>query len=313
MNLLSQVLIANLVLITGAVMAASLVARGGLADESSAGMVLALAIGLTVAVNVLMLQNRFRPLEELVEAMENADLRRPSSSATYTPANQSAVEVERLSSTFHKMLERLEAERRRSSRIALAAQEEERARVARDLHDEVNQSLTGLLLHLEAARSKAPPELAAELDEIRNLANGAMEELLRLARQLRPSALDDLGLKAALAGLVEQIDRQSELDGRFEASGDFTDLESDVEIVAYRIAQEAISNVVQHSEANAFELKLSRAGSGLEMTVTDDGHGIMGAGHGHGIPGMQERAILVDGEVELDTHAQSGTTVRLRI
>jgi two-component system sensor histidine kinase UhpB len=96
-----------------------------------------------------------------------------------------------------RMLRRLEAERRRTSSAALRAQEEERTRVARDLHDEVNQALTGVLLRLEAARERAPAELKPELAQTRALANQAMEELLSLARQLRPTALDDLGLKAA--------------------------------------------------------------------------------------------------------------------
>ena len=114
-------------------------------------------------------------------------------------------EVERIELAFLRMMRRLEAERRRAGSAALQAQEEERARVARDLHDEVNQSLTGLLLRLEAAREAAPPELEAELAETKALANQAMRELLSLARQLRPTALDDLGLAAAIAGQVEQL------------------------------------------------------------------------------------------------------------
>ena len=113
--------------------------------------------------------------------------------------------MERIELAFLRMMRRLEAERRRAGSAALQAQEEERARVARDLHDEVNQSLTGLLLRLEAAREAAPPELEAELAETKALANQAMRELLSLARQLRPTALDDLGLAAAIAGQVEQL------------------------------------------------------------------------------------------------------------
>ena len=118
-------------------------------------------------------------------------------------------EVERIELAFLRMMRRLEAERRRAGSAALHAQEEERARVARDLHDEVNQSLTGLLLRLEAAREAAPPELRAELAETKALANQAMRELLSLARQLRPTALDDLGLAAAIAGQVEQLARRA--------------------------------------------------------------------------------------------------------
>ena len=117
-------------------------------------------------------------------------------------------EVRRLHRTFDAMVDRLEAERRHGASAALEAQERERTRVARDLHDEVNQALTALVLRIEALRTKAPPGLSQELADARAVASQAMEELLTLARQLRPTALDDLGLKAALAGLVEDIGRQ---------------------------------------------------------------------------------------------------------
>ena len=106
------------------------------------------------------------------------------------------------------MLERLESERRRSGELVLEAQEEERRRVARDLHDEVNQALTALLLRIEAAAQDAPPELQDELAETKQLANQAMGELLDLARQLRPTALDDHGLVAALRTHVRDHDRR---------------------------------------------------------------------------------------------------------
>ena len=170
---------------------------------------LGFAIALTVLVNVYLLQRRFGPLERLVDQMERADLSRPGANLREFEPPAGPEEVARLHFAFRRMLERLEAERRRASSAALAAQEEERARVARDLHDEVNQSLTGLLLRLEATRRHAPPELADELAEVRAVANQAMEELLTLARQLRPTALDDLGLKAAVAGLAEETERQT--------------------------------------------------------------------------------------------------------
>src|SRR5919202_211420 len=138
--------------------------------------------------------------------MERADLARPG--ANLPPVGDGRggpEEVDRLNHAFRRMLLRLEAERRRTSSAALTAQEEERARVARDLHDEVNQSLTGVLLRLEAAREAAPPELEGEIAETKALANQAMGELLSLARQLRPTALDDLGLAAAIEGQVGRL------------------------------------------------------------------------------------------------------------
>jgi two-component system sensor histidine kinase UhpB len=213
------------------------------------------------------------------------------------------------------MLERLEAERRRASSAALNAQERERARVARDLHDEVNQSLTGLLLRLEATRRNAPPELAHELAETRALANQAMEELLTLARQLRPTALDDLGLKAALAGHVDEIGRQTEIETGLEADGNFHGLPSDVQLVAYRVAQEALSNAVRHSGAESIVVRLASDDGTLELTVADDGRGFSfdQATGGLGMGGMRERALLVGGELNVESRPEIGTRIRLRV
>ena len=213
------------------------------------------------------------------------------------------------------MMRRLEAERRRAGSAALRAQEEERARVARDLHDEVNQSLTGLLLRLEAAREAAPPELEAELAETKALANQAMRELLSLARQLRPTALDDLGLAAAVAGQVEQVSRSGAISAELVEEGDFSDLDDDVQLVVYRVAQEALSNAARHSEAGRIEVGLRRAGDGVELDVADDGRGFAfdESERGLGIAGMRERALLLGGELTIESRPGRGTTVRLRV
>src|SRR6476620_9849155 len=230
-NLLTQVLVANLLLMVAAVVAAGLAGNPSLdlGSQPELALVLGFAVALTILVNVFMLQRRFRPLERLVDEMERADLSRPRANLrSAADGRTDPEEVARLQLAFRRMLERLEAERRRTSSAALAAQEEERARIARDLHDEVNQSLTALLLRLEAARVKAPVELAHELADTKALANQAMEELLMLARQLRPAALDDLGLKAALGGHVKELGRQGRIKADFEAHGDFSALPSEI-------------------------------------------------------------------------------------
>src|SRR5919106_2729260 len=223
-DLMTQVLLVNLLLIVAAVVAAVVAANPNvdLGERPEAGLVLGFAIALTILVNVVLLQRRFRPLERLVDQMERADLSRPGANLRAMESPGGPEEVERLHQAFLRMLQRLESERRRTSSAALDAQEEERARVARDLHDEVNQSLTALLLRLDAVRANAPYELARELDDTKALANQAMEELLTLARQLRPTALDDLGLKAALAGHVDELDRSTGVRAGFEAEGDFS-------------------------------------------------------------------------------------------
>jgi two-component system sensor histidine kinase UhpB len=222
--------------------------------------------------------------------------------------------VERIELAFLRMMRRLEAERRRAGSAALAAQEEERARVARDLHDEVNQSLTGLLLRLEAAREAAPPELEAELAATKALANQAMRELLDLARNLRPTALDDLGLAAAIAGLVERLGA-GEVDAAIEIEGDFSDLSDDAQLVVYRVAQEALANAARHSGAEHVAVTLRHGAEEVELSVLDDGRGFAfdEADRGLGIGGMRERALLVDGELTLESRPGAGTTVRLTI
>jgi two-component system, NarL family, sensor histidine kinase UhpB len=186
--------------------------------------------------------------------------------------------------------------------------------VARDLHDEVNQSLTGLLLRLEAVREAAPPELEPELAETRALANRAMEELLSLARQLRPTALDDLGLAAAITGQVDQLER-SGLAAELATEGDFSDLDDDVQLVVYRVAQEALTNAARHSEAKRIAVSLRRNGDGVELQVADDGHGFAfeQSERGLGIAGMRERALLIGAELTIESRPDHGTTVRLSV
>src|SRR5215218_6048154 len=280
-----------------------------------------LVIGLALVVLALALalvreRRRLRPLEDLVEAMEKVDL---SSPRPLLPASIDGVgeteEVARIELAFLRMMRRLEAERRRAGSAALHAQEEERARVARDLHDEVNQSLTGLLLRLEVAREAAPPELEAEISETKALANQAMNELLSLARQLRPTALDDLGLAAAIGGQVEQLGR-GEIEARLAVDGDFSDLDDDAQLVVYRVAQEGLNNAARHSGAKRVEVRLrGTEDGGVVLEVADDGRGFAfdESERGLGIGGMRERALMVGGELSIESRPDAGTTVRLEV
>jgi two-component system, NarL family, sensor histidine kinase UhpB len=277
-------------------------------------IVLALVV-LALAVALVRERRRLRPLEDLVEAMEKVDL---SSPRPLLPASIDGVgeteEVARIELAFLRMMRRLEAERRRAGSAALRAQEEERARVARDLHDEVNQSLTGLLLRLEAAREAAPPELEDELAETKALANQAMGELLSLARQLRPTALDDLGLAAAIEGQVGRLG--GEIETSLDVGGDFSDLGGDAQLVVYRVAQEALSNAARHSGAGRVEVRLRRTDTGgVTLEVADDGRGFAfdESERGLGIGGMRERALLIGAELTIESRPDSGTTVRLDV
>jgi two-component system sensor histidine kinase UhpB len=285
----------------------------------AAGTVLLLALAaaaLSLLVNRAVLNRRFTPLEKLIEDMEKVDLSR---AGPVVPTSIDGVaetrEVERIELAFLRMMRRLEAERRRAGSAALRAQERERARVARDLHDEVNQSLTGLLLRLEALREDAPRQLEPELAETKALANQAMRELLSLARQLRPTALDDLGLAAAIDGLVDQLGR-GDFETGFEADGHFSDLPTDAQLVVYRVAQEALSNAARHSDARRVSVRLRRLeDQGVALEVADDGSGFAfdESEGGLGIAGMRERALLIGGDLTIESRPNQGTTVRLKV
>jgi len=141
-----------------------------------------------------------------------------------------------------------------------------------------------------------------------------MDELLTVARQLRPTALDDLGLRAAIAGLVEQLDLPG-LTAGFACSDDPSGLDPDIQLVIYRVSQEAIGNAVRHSGASRIDVSLARTGDAFELVVTDDGSGFTfeQSTSGLGLGGMRERAILVGGDLDIESRPDRGTTVRLSV
>jgi len=311
----TEVLLLNAAMVAIATAGAALVTGFSSDHIEQLLLIAAVAVAITCLLNVAILRRRFTPLEAVITEMEKVDLARPGANLpAWIDGVAETEEAERLELAFLRMMRRLEAERRRSSNAALAAQEEERARVARDLHDQVNQSLTGVLLRLEVARSEAPPELAAEIEETSRLAHQAMDELLTVARQLRPTALDDLGLRAAIAGLVEQLDLPG-LSAGFTCEDDPSSLDPDIQLVIYRVSQEAIGNAVRHSGADRIDVSLSRNGDRFELTVRDDGSGFSfdQATSGLGLGGMRERAILVGGELDVESRTGHGTVVRLLV
>jgi two-component system sensor histidine kinase UhpB len=314
-TLLTQVLLVNLLLIAAAVVAASIAANpdSSIEDGGALGLVLGFALAAAVAINVYLLSRRFEPLEAVVEEMESADLSHPGL-ASRQPELDGPEEVQRIHRAFREMLARLEAERREGASTALRAQERERARIALDLHDEVNQSLTAVLLLIEALRRKADPQLEPDLAETSAVASQAMEELLRIARHLRPTVLDDLGLEAALATLVEETAARSGVAAAFESEADLAAVSDDVQLVTYRVAQEALSNAVQHGSPRRIAVRLGGSGGSVLLDVVDDGAGFIPGdnGSGLGIAGMRERALLCGGTLEVASAPGAGTRVTLR-
>jgi two-component system sensor histidine kinase UhpB len=312
-TLLTQVLAVNTALVALTAFVAALVARDQLKDATSTEglLLIALAVFGVILLNSILLRRRLEPMGRLVETMSSVDLTTPGKRADVS-AN-AAEEVRRLSADFNRMLERLEHERRESGRAVLRAQEVERSRIAQDLHDEVNQALTAILLRLSATIQTAPAALQEELRESQALVTQAMEELLHLARELRPTALDDHGLVPALTSQVASFGDRTGIRSNFRRHGSVPNLSDEEQLVIYRVTQESLSNVAQHSGARHVDVELSFVGRTV-LRVRDDGHGFRTNGNGRtrlGVSGMRERALLVGGHLSIFSEPGDGTTIEL--
>jgi two-component system, NarL family, sensor histidine kinase UhpB len=315
MKLSRQILAVNAALITATVLAASVAARLRVEDAGSRrqSLILVAAILATVLVNGIVLRRRFAPLESLIDTMERVEVAEPGVRAW---AEADSEEVRRLHNAFNRMLDRLEEQRRQASEAVLRAQEAERGRLARDLHDEANQSLTGVLLRLRAIEHDAPAELRPELRATAEAASMAMDELLRLARELRPSALDDHGIGAALRTQVDGFARQTGIAAALEVAPDVGELGADEQIVVYRVVQEALNNVARHADAQTVNVELTRSDGRKVLRVTDDGRGFNDAVSEHdglGVTGMRERARLAGGRLRVRSRPGAGTVVELTL
>jgi two-component system, NarL family, sensor histidine kinase UhpB len=275
--------------------------------ESQAVIIIA-GFVVSVTVNLVVLRRLVSPLRRLTTTMRSVEPLEPGRRLVVVHAD---AEVEALSTAFNDMLGRLERERRESGRRALAAQEQERQRVARELHDEVGQVLTGVMLELEQAAKSGGN---SQLDTAREAVRHALEEVRRIARELRPEVLDDLGLQSALRSLCTaaaahdglRVERRLEL-------GDAA-LSPEVELVVYRIAQESLTNVLRHSGASEVLVALGSVDGGVRLVVRDDGRGLPAdAAVGGGITGMRERALHIGGQLSVSTVDGGGTEVRLDV
>jgi two-component system sensor histidine kinase UhpB len=193
-------------------------------------------------------------------------------------------------------------------------QEAERARIARELHDEVGQTLTGVMLQVEGLAALIPDQLREQLDELRETARHGTEEVRRIARRLRPEALEDLGLQSALSALVARVAEQAHFDVSKHLEPRLR-LSQQQELVVYRVAQEALTNVARHAGAAHVELRLDRDDGNAVLCVQDDGRGVRSAdlGSSSGIRGMRERAMLIGARLDIAPRRERGTEVRLII
>jgi two-component system sensor histidine kinase UhpB len=270
--------------------------------------VLAVGLGAMLALNFALLRRALSPLERLRAFMRGADPLRPGARA---PIDDAVPELRAVTETFNEMVARLEAERRDSAGRALAAQEGERLRIAQELHDEVGQRLTAVMLQLDGLSQLRE---GSALEEAREEVRQTLEEVRLIARRLRPEALDHLGLTSALAALTNSLRGAGGVAIKRRIDPSLPVLPSDVELVLYRVAQEALTNVARHAHCEEAWLTLRRVEGGVELEVVDAGNGFHAGvvAEGAGIRGMRERALLVGATLELLSAPGAGTIVRLR-
>jgi two-component system sensor histidine kinase UhpB len=313
-SLLVQVLSVNLLLVAGTAVVALIALQPSIGNALGGRemLVLGLALVATLLGNWLLLRRRFIPLDRLISSMEQIDLASAHQQLAACDRVDSA-EAHRLEAAINRMLARLEGSRREAGRAAVQAQERERRRIAQDLHDEVNQALTAVSLRLQASIEHAPDELRRELTETKRLAGQAMEELLALARQLRPAVLDDLGLLPALKTQVRDFADQTGIQAAFNVRGPVAELAPEQQLVVYRVTQESLSNVAQHSGASKVDVELSFE-DGTHLKVADDGCGFTERREGGlGLSGMRERARLAGGQLSIWSWQDQGTRVELTL
>ncbi len=277
------------------------------------------AAGLLISfvVNRWVLQRALEPLDRLQNAVD--DVRSGAVDVRVTLGDFSDERFDRLGETFNQMLTQLEQvalEQQNLSRLILQAQEEERYRLARELHDEAAQALTSLLVRLRLLeRAQDPAEAQKRVQELRELTAQALEEVRRVALDLRPTILDDLGLAPALEWRVDEFNRLDGIQAHFASAGMDRRLPRPVELTLYRVGQEALSNVGRHAAATEVRVRLVRHADAVQLEVADNGCGFdpnLSADPGRrslGLLGMRERMGMIGGTLEVITAPAAGTRI----
>jgi two-component system sensor histidine kinase UhpB len=309
-SLVTRVFLANAAVLTVSVLAIAL-SPASIPSPTSlqAVVILAAGLGVVLLVNLFVINRALSPIDRLARAMAHAE---PLHPGERVPLLHGESDVLGLTVAFNDMLARLEDERRLSVRRSLHAQEEERRRLAQELHDEIGQTLTAVVLQLDRLARDAPPPLGDEAAEARESARDSLKDVRRIAHSLRPEALEELGLANALDALCDRITEQGGLAVERQLEP-LPPLDEERELVVYRVAQQAMTNALMHARAGRCLLMLGTAEQSLVLRVSDDGVGMRDARPGAGIQGMRERALLVGGKLSVDSRNGVGTEIRLEL
>jgi two-component system sensor histidine kinase UhpB len=314
-----KILIANAVIVALVTIGGFMVARAAAADENT-GLVLLLGIGVVLSVisNAIIVRLALSPLKRLEETagrVQDGDLQ-----ARVEPTELADRDLERLTATFNMMLDSAEMYRTRLREVAaraLSAQEEERKRISRELHDGIAQTLAALRLRLRVTRTAADGARAESLDAISADLGAATEEIRRIAQGLRPPALDILGLSPAIESYVRSVAEATGLTIDTDIADTAGMLSVESELALYRIVQEALSNVARHSGAASARVDLSVTRDAVTAVISDTGRGfVMDSAMSRGrlgLFGMQERGAYLGGVVSIESKPGHGTRVQVTI
>lgn len=282
------------------------------------GSFMLVGTALSLIVNYLVLRAAFRPLQDLESTVQA--VRRGNLAARAPEAALRDPLLQEFAATLNAMLATLEQDRQQLQALSsqvIDAQEAERRRIARELHDETAQTLTSLLVRLRILdRAADPAAVRQSVAELRELTHKALEEVRNMARELRPATLDDLGLVAAAQSYAEHCAELLGFTVSFTGERFPQRLDPQVELVLYRVIQEALTNVARHARARHVAVTLSRQDGTAVATIQDDGAGfdldaVMGSKErGLGLIGMRERMALVGGRVSISSAPSGGTLVR---
>ena len=279
--------------------------------ETDEAIVLIAALTIVAVVNLLLLQRVVGPVQALTALARRVDLTRPGERM---PDAAPSSEAGELAQTFNEMLARLEAERQEATGRVLAGQEAERLRIAQELHDQVGQELTAVLLGLARLHARLEPPLRDDVAGVQEAVRSSLEDVRRIALELRPEALDDLGLVSALAVLCERFGQRSGVTVDQHVDEALPELDAEAELVVYRVAQEALTNVARHAGVDRAELSLQAENGGLMMAVSDHGPGLPADGSpGTGMRGMRERAALIGARLQIGAGENGGCRVALSV
>lgn len=315
MSLLARVYLANVLAIAFAVLLLAftpITITAPVIRAAEAALVISGA-ALVLGLDLLLVRRTLAPLRRLTATLAAAHTVNAPPRLQAGPGDTS--EVVALADAFNALLDRLHQQHRDSSRGALRAQESERLRIARELHDEIGQTLTAVALHAERSASGPDSLMPQALRELADNVRSSLDDVRRIAAELRPETLDDLGLANALISLTSQLSLRSGTPIEREIEFDLPELSAEEELAIYRIAQEALTNAIRHASATSIRLSLRRSGSDIELRVVDDGHGIpaTGVSAGSGLSGMRERTLLIGGLLQVRPAVPRGTDVVLRL